>query len=206
MPNEHLVSTPRRTRLTPEARKQAILDAAQAHFSAQPFPAVSVSAIAEDTGVSVALVHKYFQSKNGLFATVLRTWLLSIEYRQDQQVAALAEGAAKQDQVTAFLHGYLHGLAQLPSDTARHHVVHGHDDADANRLRAEFRQRGVEKLQAIVQPNDSSHDAYALTAALGALRAVAGKWAERGCPEQDFHTCTGVLIDGLRGSLGDWQR
>ncbi|WP_144413527.1 TetR/AcrR family transcriptional regulator [Corynebacterium epidermidicanis] len=197
---------PRRTRLTPTARKQAILTTAAEHFASLPFTDVSVSAIATDLGVSVALVHKYFQSKNGLFAAVLSTWLADVAVVQQRELDEVVSTAPKQDRVTAWVRGYLLGLAALPSDKARRQVLHGHDDADATAVRARAAERNAQKLSEIVAPNVSERDRYALLAGVGAMTAVAAQWAEKGCPEQQIWPAISAVVGAIHGSLGDWQR
>jgi len=54
-----------------EATTAAILDAAEELFSAQGFSAVTVRAIAERTGVSHALVHRYLGGKIDIYRAVL---------------------------------------------------------------------------------------------------------------------------------------
>jgi AcrR family transcriptional regulator len=63
---------PRWSRLDPDVRRGEIVDAARRLFSTRPFTAVSITAIAEEAGVSRALVTHYFGGKRELFLAVLR--------------------------------------------------------------------------------------------------------------------------------------
>ena len=52
--------------------KQLLLDAAQVRFARDGYSATTVREIAEDAGVNVALINRYFTSKEGLFEACLR--------------------------------------------------------------------------------------------------------------------------------------
>ncbi|ADB49190.1 TetR/AcrR family transcriptional regulator [Conexibacter woesei] len=63
--------SPRWSRLDPDVRRSEIVDAAGRLFTSRPFAAVSITAIAEEAGVSRALVTHYFGGKRELFLEVL---------------------------------------------------------------------------------------------------------------------------------------
>jgi AcrR family transcriptional regulator len=64
--------SPRWSRLDPDVRRGEIVDAARRLFSTRPFQVVSITAIAEEAGVSRALVTHYFGGKRDLFMAVLQ--------------------------------------------------------------------------------------------------------------------------------------
>ncbi|GAA4817285.1 TetR/AcrR family transcriptional regulator [Nocardioides caeni] len=66
---------PRWRRLGPDARRTDILVAAVRHFTDRPFPEVGIAAIAEDAGVTRALVHHYFGTKRGLYLASVRAMM-----------------------------------------------------------------------------------------------------------------------------------
>jgi AcrR family transcriptional regulator len=53
------------------ATRQLLLDAAQVRFARDGYSATTVRDIADDAGVNVALISRYFSSKEGLFAACL---------------------------------------------------------------------------------------------------------------------------------------
>ncbi|SDT19622.1 TetR/AcrR family transcriptional regulator [Microterricola viridarii] len=59
-------------RLTPDGRREQILRVAARHFGRDGFEAVSVRDIAEQAGVTRALVYHYFPGKDALLDAVLR--------------------------------------------------------------------------------------------------------------------------------------
>jgi AcrR family transcriptional regulator len=61
-------------RLDPDTRRAEILAGARRLFTTRPYAAVSVTAIAQEAGVSRALVTHYFGGKRELFLEVLRGW------------------------------------------------------------------------------------------------------------------------------------
>jgi len=63
---------PREPRRRDAARtRQLLLDAARRRFIADGYSATTVREIAEDAGVNVALISRYFESKEGLFQSCL---------------------------------------------------------------------------------------------------------------------------------------
>lgn len=63
-------SAPRRRRDAVGTR-QLLLDAARRHFANHGYAATTVRQIADDAGVNVALINRYFESKEGLFTACL---------------------------------------------------------------------------------------------------------------------------------------
>jgi AcrR family transcriptional regulator len=61
-----------RTRLHPDQRQEAILEAAGQVFAARPYADVSLGEVAREAGVSRSLVSHYFANKRGLFVEVMR--------------------------------------------------------------------------------------------------------------------------------------
>lgn len=59
-------------RLTPEARREQILDVARELFAEQPFTQVSTADVADRAGVARSLVHHYFGGIRELFVAVAR--------------------------------------------------------------------------------------------------------------------------------------
>jgi AcrR family transcriptional regulator len=71
MPKRRVSATPRRRR-DAAATREAILEAATRRFATQGYERAGVREIAADAGVTAALVNRYFGSKEGLFAEVIR--------------------------------------------------------------------------------------------------------------------------------------
>lgn len=96
------VARGRRPRLSQSAdTREAILDAAEQHFSEHGFYGVTVRQVAKGAGVDPALLHYYFETKRGLFdATFARRARILNEmrvaslnaYRAGAGPAATAEG------------------------------------------------------------------------------------------------------------------
>jgi AcrR family transcriptional regulator len=60
-----------RTRLSPDLRREQILQAASAAFRGADYSAVGLDAIADAAGVTRGLLHHYFGSKRGLYLAVV---------------------------------------------------------------------------------------------------------------------------------------
>ena len=65
----------KRVRLSPDVRRQQILDAALIEFSALGFTAASISKIASQAGTSKANLYVHFANKDEIFETLLRDLL-----------------------------------------------------------------------------------------------------------------------------------
>jgi AcrR family transcriptional regulator len=61
---------PRWRRLSPEARREHIIEAARGLFAERPYTAVSTLDVAEAAGVARSLVHHYFGGIKGVFLAV----------------------------------------------------------------------------------------------------------------------------------------
>lgn len=75
-----------RSRLTPEARRDQLLDAAAALVAGEGIGAVSIKRIARDLGVSEALAFTYFNSRAELLAAVARRELTAMETYQRAEI------------------------------------------------------------------------------------------------------------------------
>ena len=71
MPERRVNASPKRRR-DAGATRVAILEAATRRFATQGYARAGVREIAADAGVTAALVNRYFGSKEGLFAEVIR--------------------------------------------------------------------------------------------------------------------------------------
>nr|WP_199332266.1 TetR/AcrR family transcriptional regulator [Fischerella sp. FACHB-380] len=56
----------------PEATQKQILDAAEAEFAKHGLSGARIEAIAKGAGVTTAMIHYYFENKEGLYKTVLQ--------------------------------------------------------------------------------------------------------------------------------------
>lgn len=96
-------AAPRR-RLSAEARRQVILDAALDAFAGGGFSETSLEAVASRAGVSKALIYEHFGSKRELYQALLETYVREMLGR----VAGAVAGAGSAEQrLLAGLEGFL---------------------------------------------------------------------------------------------------
>lgn len=57
-------------RLTPDARREQLLDVGEGEFAVKPYEQVQMTEVADRAGVSRALLYKYFPAKRDLFAAI----------------------------------------------------------------------------------------------------------------------------------------
>ena len=78
-----------RTRMAPEERRVQLLECAARLITSEGLEVLSMERVAEEAGVSKALVYAYFESRKGLLACLLQADLIRIQAEQ----ARAAQGA-----------------------------------------------------------------------------------------------------------------
>jgi AcrR family transcriptional regulator len=95
------------------ARRQRIIDAARQLMAAVDYSKIQVKDVAEEAGVSLGTLYRYFSSKDHLFACALTDWAAPIE-------AALAERQKRSRGAPATrARGIFHGSARAFEDAPR---------------------------------------------------------------------------------------
>jgi AcrR family transcriptional regulator len=96
--------SPPRRRLSAEARRQVILDAALDAFADGGFNETSLETVAARAGVSKALIYEHFKSKRELHQALLETYVLEMLVRI---TGAIAGAESAEDRLRAGLEGFL---------------------------------------------------------------------------------------------------
>ncbi len=193
-----------RQRLDPDARREAILAAATAAFARSPYGEVTVAAVAADAEASEALVYRYFNGKDHLYAEVLRSGLADFVARETDTLAALADGTPARERVRAAVGVYLDTVARYPNAWAAPLRGTGAEPAAAADVRRDARRDYVERLRALLAPNTTRRHEYALWGFGGFLDAACLHWVEAGCPADDREPIVETVLGALEGALGDW--
>jgi TetR/AcrR family transcriptional regulator len=126
-----------------DASRAAILEAAEALFVARGFSAISLSEIAERSGVTKSLIHHHFGAKEALWAEVKRRRFTSYHA---QQMALYERGTLSVETLEASMAAYFRFLlANLPivRMIAWMRLEGDHDCAD---LVVELRTKGLEQI------------------------------------------------------------
>ncbi len=84
-----MTSPPKRTRLTPEARRQQLLDVTERLILEQGASALTLEEIAAEAGVTVQLLYHYFDGRDALIGATLE----AVFVRFDTEVGARIAGA-----------------------------------------------------------------------------------------------------------------
>jgi len=108
---ETLLSAKKKLPAPKADRRSAILDAAEAEFSAHGFDGVTLRTIANRAGVDVALPHYYFGSKEKLFVAVFdrRAKVLN-DLREAALIEAIAAAKPEAPTVEAIIRAYVEPL------------------------------------------------------------------------------------------------
>lgn len=201
-----------RTRLDPDTRRAALLDAARAMFAERAYAEVTISAIATAAGASDALVYRYFGGKDDLYAAIVGAALEAMLAEQAEAVAALDAGQPARERVKVAVAVYLDHiqrdrLAWAGASGAAEALAPGAragEPARAGLLRARAREELATRLRHLLAPNDQGRHEYAIWGFLGFLDGACGHWIARGCPEQERWPVIEAALGSLEGALGDW--
>jgi AcrR family transcriptional regulator len=130
------VTTPPRRRDAARTRR-LLLEAARRRFGEDGYAATTVRDIADDAGVNVALINRYFASKEGLFEACLTT--AGEDLRR-------TTGEVTLDQVAATIAGHIAGSG-APSMTGQLALLlRSSGDERADRIRIETLQASARRL------------------------------------------------------------
>lgn len=167
-------TTPRRTRLAPEERRDQILDAANALFAERGYEEVSIEDVANSAGVTRGLVHYYFGGRKDVYIALLER--VGAQREEDLRPPVGRTAAARvEDSVSRWLEWTLAnrmiylGTIALGDDIA---------DPDVRRVVADLVRRAVGLVARF--HNDIAEDTprlrYALECWTGLNRAATRRW------------------------------
>ena len=129
--------------------RQALLEAARARFASDGYAATTVRDIADDAGVNVALISRYFSSKEGLFEACLTT--AADEFRRSTGNARLSEVPER----------IAEQAAGIDSDGVPRYLVlllRSSGDARADEIRVGMLRTFAERLAALAGWEDGDDD------------------------------------------------
>ena len=183
-----------RTRLSPEVRREQIVDAAVRVFDGRDPAEVTFEQVAEAAGVSRGLVYNYFGDKQGLIAAVyLRTLqhldaALSADLRGDEPPEELLRGVVSG--YLRFAKAHAHGFGYLVGNAAA-------------TLHPEVRAARLERVRRVAE-RWAGQDPDALLvghAVVGLLESVTVEWltAGREDVERTAELVADLLWSGLSG-------
>jgi AcrR family transcriptional regulator len=187
---------PPRRRLTPEDRRQALIDSALALFNTRPYDEVSVDDIAAAAGMSRPLVYHYYGGKGGLFISALR-------HTGDDVVAAVSKaGVGDPDHwLTAGLAAFFDHIQANPiglTALLRHGSLPG---GEARQILEEIRDRVLAlMLVCLDPPSDSAVLRSVLRGWIAMVETMGREWLRRGEPTRE--QLEKLLPELLRAVLG----
>jgi AcrR family transcriptional regulator len=195
---------PTRRRHDPDARREAILAAAEKAFSRTPYGEVAVATVAAAAGASEALVYRYFGTKEHLYAELVSAGLARFAAHEAAALAALPEGTSSRDQVRTAVDVYLDHVARYPDVWAAPVLGDRAEPAAAAELRRLARKDYVTRLRTLLAPSSTLRHEHALWGFVGFLDATCLPWVERGCPDEERWAVVESALGALEGALGDW--
>jgi len=193
-----------RTRMEAEDRRDAILTAANAAFGAQPYSEVKIAAIAEAAGASDALVYKYFNGKEDLYAAVVKSEIDDLAERQEAVLAGLHAQTPVYAKVRALLDSYLDHIVESPVAWALPQLQGGTEPPSVTALRVAARAAQVDRLRSLLAPSDQPRHEIALWGFFGFVDAACLRWVETGADPNLRWPIIEAAVGALQGALGDW--
>ena len=163
-------------RLTREARRHAILDAARDVFGRKGFDATRMDDVATAAGIAKGLLYKHFESKDALFEALID--------RQGREYVAELRGALTSadlaaEPLDALAKGLTIWLRQVSGDPATFQMTDPGIHSAYDELRNRMREVIAEALQAAEPNADARYTALAAAAVEGAAEAVGLAWRDR---------------------------
>lgn len=183
-----------RTRMAPDARRTQILDVARRLFSTRPYAEVTTALIAEEAGVTRALVHHYFGGARGLYLEVMSEMTAAFV-----DVPGAIPGMGREERVARNVGAWL-DVVDANRETWLAIAVHGEaiPDPEIRGLIEAGREAGITRS---IEANrdlvaDTPATRVALRGLLGLNRAVCAEWlAGRATREQAHTLLTRAFLD-----------
>lgn len=187
----------KRTRLTPEARRDQILDEAARVVLAEGLHAVSLERLAREAGVSKGLVYNYFADRDALLAALLEREEAEL---RDRGIAAALEAEDFTDLIRQTTRLYL----QQSRDRGALIAALLADPSVARLLEADRRADRDRAFRYFVRATRRAYDlplplAIDIVPILSALTDQAGKLVADG--QLDVETATEICVGLITGGL-----
>jgi len=181
------------------ATRLALVQAARRRFAFDGYRATTVRDIAADAGVNVALINRYFGSKEGLFRACL------------DRATPEQEAAPSGSDLERVLGGLIRHIIRSPTDEDSMQLLlllRGSGDEAVDRIRRETLRGYAERLAGAARAGSSSDDDDLLVRAEIALSVVLGMTMLRTSTKveplasADVEAVARPLEDALRALLG----
>jgi AcrR family transcriptional regulator len=175
--------------------RQLLLDAALQRFTRDGYSATTVRDIADDAGVNVALISRYFKSKEGLFEACLTSSVDEVKRTTDDSPLSRTPEAIARQIAAPCTKGLPHHLVLL---------LRSSGDEGADRIRLNLLRSYAERLAtAIGAPGDDermllrAQVVLAAAAGIALLRTKSGLEPLASATEEDLVPPLRDLIDAL---------
>ena len=195
------MSTPRRfQRLDPAARRDQILDAANAQFADRGYEAVTIEDLAKSAGVARGLVHHYFGGRKEVYLALLERLEAGREEELRPSVGRSAR-ARVEDSVSRWL-DWTEANRTIYLGT----IAPGEDiaDPDVRRVVADLVHRAVAQVAALHSDigEDTPRLRYALECWTGLNRAATRRWLRGEATREATHELLAVTLEHVLRKFG----
>jgi AcrR family transcriptional regulator len=193
-------TTPKRSRLKPEQRRDQMLDAANELFAERGYEEVSVEDIARAAGVTRGLVHHYFGGRTQVYVALLQR-LEALREDQVREATGRSARARVADTVSRWL-DWTEANRTIYLGT----IAPGDDIAapEVRRVVADLRGRAVTLLAALHADlaEDSPRLRYALECWTGLNRAATRRWLRGEATRETTHELLASTLEHVLRRFG----
>ncbi|MFE4502393.1 TetR/AcrR family transcriptional regulator [Rhodococcus sp. NPDC056743] len=146
--------------------RRLLLESARRRFARDGYAATTVRDIAQDAGVNVALISRYFSSKEGLFEACLRRAVEDLDQPTDTPVSVNA--------VIETMIGQVSNVSSGENDLQLLLLLRSSGDDRADQIRRDTLRSFAERLAAVAGWHGNADDEHILLQAQIALAASLG--------------------------------
>jgi AcrR family transcriptional regulator len=178
------------------ARRDRIVRAARDALEHQEYEQIQMRTVAQDAGVALGTLYRYFSSKEHLYATVLLDWA-AFDRPEKRSLDV-------QEQIRARIHSAITAYAHKPQFFKAHVILQSSPDVNAKALLTAFAETAKRRLaEDVAVLGAGADDAATMLWALISSRMAHAIY--RGGSMDDVHRLADRLVDLLAPQLKNEQ-
>jgi AcrR family transcriptional regulator len=157
-----------------QARRQRIVRAAIVLLERGEYDAIQMRDVAQEAGVALATIYRYFTSKEHLYAAALLEWAAEFPAGRRPQTA---DGGGDEAQLRALMRRAVRAFERYPQMMRAEIVLENSGDPNARALFDEFAARNVSALMDALSSTDPSRAAAIVETVNSVLVTRLRSWA-----------------------------
>lgn len=154
-------------------RRARIVDVAREMLEHDEYDAIQIREVAEQAGVALGTLYRYFASKEHLYAAVLFEWMTGL----DTDARRLAEDGSDEDRIRALLLRAVKAFERSPNFYRAHIAIEASTDPHAKVLYEQFSDRYLDALLTSMRETTPSDANAIVTVVSSVLSNQLRQWA-----------------------------